>query len=560
MLNFKIDIAQLKLINFFKKEYQGPKATLVFMSIMGTISMTLLVAIINESAAIMATQDQINMRLFCLYFMTCAMTLICKHYTLTRATTIVEQIVTNIRVRLTDKLRKTDLQFIESTKKGELYARIVHDTDYISQTSTDIVNVTESIMTTVLIFIYIAFLSTISLVLGGLFIIMMGLVLFLNYRSIKAMLSDVSSAEARLFESLNDTLCGFKEIKVNSRKNDALFEDTKSHANQTKQLKIKSGIRYNRNITAAFALFEGLMGILIFASPIFSHVHGEVILKLVAAVLFIFTNFPTLSKGLPIIMTANVIVENIERLEKCIDAAGISELAKDNDIPKAFHQISLRSLTFKYLNKDNETIFTLGPVDLTIRSGDVIFIVGGNGSGKSTLLKLITGLYYPMADDGCILLNGQEVNHHNYPSYRELFSTIFTDFYLFKKLYGLEFVDETQVKRLIHDMDLTGKTDFVNGMFTNIDLSTGQRKRLAYITALLEDKPIYVFDEWAADQDPEFRRYFYEKFLEDLKSMNKTIIAVTHDDRFFDKADRLIKMEEGRIAESTSVSKRGEFT
>lgn len=79
-------------------------------------------------------------------------------------------------------------------------------------------------------------------------------------------------------------------------------------------------------------------------------------------------------------------------------------------------------------------------------------------------------------------------------------------------------------------------------------MSTGQKKRLAYIASVLEDKQIYVFDEWAADQDPEFRKYFYEVLLQDLKQKGKTIIAVSHDDRYFSAADKVIKLEYGSIS------------
>jgi putative ATP-binding cassette transporter len=175
----------------------------------------------------------------------------------------------------------------------------------------------------------------------------------------------------------------------------------------------------------------------------------------------------------------------------------------------------------------------------------VIFIVGGNGSGKSTLMTLLIGLYYP--ENGTIYLNQNVVSPQDYSSYRELFSTIFTDFYIFKKLYGLEHIDENEVNDLLRKMQLEKKTEYVNKQYTNTNLSTGQRKRLAYITGLLEDKSIYVFDEWAADQDPEFRKLFYNQFIDDMRIMGKTVIAVSHDDRYFDTADRIIKMEEGKI-------------
>jgi putative ATP-binding cassette transporter len=171
--------------------------------------------------------------------------------------------------------------------------------------------------------------------------------------------------------------------------------------------------------------------------------------------------------------------------------------------------------------------------------------VGGNGSGKSTLLKLLTGLYYPTT--GYLDLNRDQIEKTQYASYRELFGIVFTDFHMFDKLYGLSEIDEKQVKGLLRLMQLDKKTKYREGEFSQLDLSTGQKKRLAFVTAVLENKPIYIFDELAADQEPQFRQYFYEVVLNDLKKQGKTIIAVTHDDNYFHIADRVLKMEYGRL-------------
>jgi len=154
-------------------------------------------------------------------------------------------------------------------------------------------------------------------------------------------------------------------------------------------------------------------------------------------------------------------------------------------------------------------------------------------------------LYYP--ERGTITIDGRQVDRNTVQSYRELFSIIFSDFHLFDKLYGLPEVQQDTVKDLLTLMGISNKTDFVAGRFTTLDLSTGQRKRLALLVTLLEDRPIYIFDEWAAEQDPEFRAYFYEVLLQELHQRGKTIIAVTHDDRYFHHADRIVKMDYGTI-------------
>jgi putative pyoverdin transport system ATP-binding/permease protein len=92
-------------------------------------------------------------------------------------------------------------------------------------------------------------------------------------------------------------------------------------------------------------------------------------------------------------------------------------------------------------------------------------------------------------------------------------------------------------------MELEQKTGIVGRTFSDVNLSTGQRKRLAMIALVLERRPICIFDEWAADQDVHFRQKFYQVILPWLKSQGKTVIAVTHDERYFDAADQRIHLE-----------------
>ena len=100
--------------------------------------------------------------------------------------------------------------------------------------------------------------------------------------------------------------------------------------------------------------------------------------------------------------------------------------------------------------------------------------------------------------------------------------------------------------------EMKEKVEMTDQGFTTTDLSTGQRKRLAIIAAILEEKPILVLDEWAADQDPYFRKKFYTELLPLIKDMGHSIIAVTHDDKYYSYADKLYKMEYGRLKNVTS--------
>ena len=203
--------------------------------------------------------------------------------------------------------------------------------------------------------------------------------------------------------------------------------------------------------------------------------------------------------------------------------------------------LKLKDVEYFYDNNDEKS-FKVGPINYEFNTGEIIFITGGNGSGKSTLAKLITGLYAP--SKGVITLNDKISE----TLLNESYSAVFGDFYLFDKLYGIDYkCKEKEIQKYLEMLQLNSKVEIVDGKFSTTKLSTGQKKRLALLVTYLEDRPIYLFDEWAADQDPEFRLFFYDTILPELKRIGKCVIAVTHDDRYFDMADKVIKMEFGKI-------------
>ena len=170
-----------------------------------------------------------------------------------------------------------------------------------------------------------------------------------------------------------------------------------------------------------------------------------------------------------------------------------------------------------------------------MNSGDLVILTGGNGSGKSTFMKLLAGFYRPAS--GEILLDGERVSGGNYEYYRSLITAIFPDFHLFQRLYGIPDPDPAELDRLLTQFRLQDKTRLTDGEFRTVDLSSGQRKRLALIVSLLEKRPILLLDEWAADQDPEFRRKFYFELLPALHRAGVTVVAISHDDRYIEEMD-----------------------
>jgi putative ATP-binding cassette transporter len=293
-----------------------------------------------------------------------------------------------------------------------------------------------------------------------------------------------------------------------------------------------------------------LLGIVVFILPMFSSMSAEVVVKIVATTLFVIAPVEAIVSALPLFVRANITVKHLHQLELELDASSKQIASVEQTEDKRFFDfknIQLEEIIFQYRDKQDNQLFHVGPINLTIQQGEILFIVGGNGSGKSTLLKLLTGLYYPST--GVIVVDSEMIDKYNYQAYRELFSIIFTDFHLFDRVYGLPTVDEQQLQALLQLMELEQKTKYFDGQFTHLNLSTGQKKRLAFIVAVLENKPIYIFDELAADQDPHFRKFFYREVLLDLRNQGKTIIAVTHDDKYFEVADRVLKMDYGQIVD-----------
>ncbi|EFK8550004.1 multidrug ABC transporter permease/ATP-binding protein [Escherichia coli] len=259
----------------------------------------------------------------------------------------------------------------------------------------------------------------------------------------------------------------------------------------------------------------------------------------------LFLRTPLLSAvgALPTLLTAQVA---FNKLNKFALAPFKAEFPRPQAFPN-WQTLELRNVTFAY--QDNA--FSVGPINLTIKRGELLFLIGGNGSGKSTLAMLLTGLYQPQS--GEILLDGKPVSGEQPEDYRKLFSAVFTDVWLFDQLLGPEGkpANPQLVEKWLAQLKMAHKFELSNGRIVNLKLSKGQKKRVALLLALAEERDIILLDEWAADQDPHFRREFYQVLLPLMQEMGKTIFAISHDDHYFIHADRLLEMRNGQLSELT---------
>ncbi|WP_175755167.1 cyclic peptide export ABC transporter [Burkholderia cepacia] len=340
---------------------------------------------------------------------------------------------------------------------------------------------------------------------------------------------------------------GAKELKLHRARADAFVgSELAPHVEAVRVQRTRGYVLHALAASWGNLLLFGFVGLTTF---VLAHLFGaDAHVMSGYALVFLYLIMPVegLLAALPSLNSARVAFERIGALEAALPAEPGNHADSAPAPAEGFSRIAFEGVEHRYVRESDDGLFTLGPIDLTFDAGELVYLVGGNGSGKTTLAKLLVGLYAP--ERGRLLVDGVAVDDTTRAAYRQRFSVVFSDFHLFDSLLGLAGEREGMARTLLVALQLDHKVRIERGTFSTLALSQGQRKRLALLVAFLEDRPFYVFDEWAADQDPAFKDVFYRTLLPALKANGKTVLVITHDDRYFDLADRLIKLENGRIA------------
>lgn len=343
-----------------------------------------------------------------------------------------------------------------------------------------------------------------------------------------------------LQNNYQNILDGHKELLINRYRAKLYYEDEFENNARSKKKNNTLGNLFN-NLSSNFTnvALLALVGVEFYLALEFKWASVAEATTIALSILFLRTPLVSMIGSFPTLLLAKIALDKIAKLE--LD--DYKEHFEKTNFIKDWRQISFRNTSFSY--DDN---FHLNPVNLELKKGELIFLIGKNGSGKSTFCMLLTGLFKP--SEGEIFVDDMKIDDDNLDIYRSLVSAVFSDFHLFTKTLAKEkFADEEKIASWLEFLELKGKTRVEDHELVLTKLSTGQKKRLAMLIALLEERDILVLDEWAADQDPVFRRFFYKKLLPLLKEQGKTIFAITHDDAYFDSADRIFLAEEGNISE-----------
>jgi putative pyoverdin transport system ATP-binding/permease protein len=460
-----------------------------------------------------------------------------------------QRIIAGLRGELCAKVLRAPIAEIERYRVHRLIAVLNGDVDTISNLS----------------FMFSAFAIAVAITLGCLvYLVILSPLMFLLVLTAIAIgilaqvLARISGlkrfgaarqAEDELQKQYRAMTEGAKELRINRQRRSRLFgSDVGRTIGRIRDLRLQAVAIFCSANAFGSALFFVLISLLLALPSAISGADAAVVSGFVVVLLYMKGPVQQVVGALPLIGRANVAFMRIADLSARL-ANPEPHLAIEGAAAPArgIETIALSGVRYAFPAVHGTKPFELGPIDLTINRGEILFIVGENGSGKTTLIKLILGLYEPQA--GTLRLDGKPVGPDERDDYRQLFSAVFFDYYLFDDLLFKDQSVPAAVDRQLRQFELADKVTITDGAFSTTDLSAGQRKRLAFIQAYLEQRPVLVFDEWAAEQDPTFRRVFYTELLPDLKRQGKTLVVISHDDRYFHVADRLVRIDAGRIGE-----------
>ncbi|MET0258156.1 MAG: cyclic peptide export ABC transporter [Methylobacterium sp.] len=455
-----------------------------------------------------------------------------------------EGVLLDIRRRLAARVSAAEFRRVEALGASKVQSVMTDDAASVSDFLVFFPNIVMNAAIVTGCLAYLAWTSVLAFALALLTVLGGSLVFSLGHARALRELDRAGIAQDELFAHFDSLFTGAKELKLNRERAEAFLLHSLERSVEEARTHRLRGLRiYIVSASSALFLVHALVGSLTFFA-------GAVGAGSTIIFLYLMMPLDVVLNNLPKAQQARV---SIQRIDRVLASLSTPEPILARASSCSFHELTLTDVRHRYYREAEDGMFELGPIDLSFRPGEITMLVGGNGSGKTTLAKVLVGLYRP--DAGTVAIDGQVVGDADRDRQRRLFSAVFSDFHLFPTLAGLgqagrlDGALDDQANALIEKLQLSAKVSVTNGILSTRALSSGQRKRLALVVAYLEDRPFYLFDEWAADQDPAFREVFYRTLLPELRQRGKAVIAISHDDRYFDVADRLLKLESGALVE-----------
>ncbi|MEQ9922742.1 multidrug ABC transporter permease/ATP-binding protein [Pectobacterium brasiliense] len=459
-------------------------------------------------------------------------------------TTLGHHFVYRLRGQFIKRILDTNIARIEQIGSAQLLASLSSDIRNITIAFVRLPELIQGIVLTLGSAAYLAWLSPKMLVVTSVWIAITLWGGFMLVSRVYSHLTQVREAEDRLQKDYETVINGRKELTLNRERAQKLYEEVyQANAQDYRQNVIRADTFHLSAVNWSNIMMLGVIGAVFFMANNLGWADTNVAATYSLTLLFLRTPMLQAVGALPTLLSAQVAFNKLKRF----DLANYQEPFSAAVAPADWHTLELRDVVFRY----DDSGFDVGPINLVIKRGELVFLIGGNGSGKSTLAMLLTGLYTPIS--GSLLLDNRPVTAETREDYQKLFSAIFTDFHLFGQMMGPHGTepDTALVDSWLDRLNMRHKLTLEKHQVMNLQLSQGQRKRVALLLAVAEQRDILLLDEWAADQDPQFRRVFYLELLPQLRALGKTIVAISHDDHYFEHADRLLEMHQGTLSELT---------
>ncbi|MGB5978791.1 MAG: cyclic peptide export ABC transporter [Cyclobacteriaceae bacterium] len=452
-------------------------------------------------------------------------------------------LIYDLNVRLIDKVFSTSFQNFEKIERGRIYATFNDDINIIGQSTNVILTLITSIITALGAFIYLATIAdwATAIVLG--LIVSLATLYYFVGQSTNKYYEKARDSRTVFMNLFNGMVDGFKELSLHRNKKVEYKDEISESAGEFRDRISHADVSFVNAFLVGESLLVILLGFVAFGmKEIFPELPYSALISFVVILLYLINPINGILGSVPQILRLKV---SWKRVNQFIGEIPANVVLPDAAITESqsVEKMETVDLEYNYYGDGGDRVFGIGPINLSIDRGMILFIIGGNGSGKTTLAKMLTGLYSP--ESGHIEIDGNTVSNSELS---ENYSTVFANPYLFNKLYNVQVEKKQQeIDKYLKLLNLDHKVRIENGEYSTINLSGGQRKRLALLQCYLEDRPIYLFDEWAADQDPEYRHFFYRTLLPEMRKAGKIIIAITHDDHYFDVADKVMKMDQGKL-------------
>ncbi|WP_394833988.1 cyclic peptide export ABC transporter [Pendulispora rubella] len=460
-----------------------------------------------------------------------------------------QRVIANLRKEVVARIVCAPIPAIQKYRAPRLLSTLGHDVDTISAFSFNASGLLVAVAITLGCLTYLAFLSP------GLFVVALvaiavglagnlvaGRIWMKAYAGVRDAQDDLQKGYVAITE-------GAKELRMNRRRRARVHGvQLRGSVDRIRDLKMTAMRAFWASRAFSAMLFFAGIGAIVALGDHYT-VDAGTVSGFALVLLYIKGPIEQVVIQLPSVGQAQISLKRVAELSAAFQTPELSLADTTDTAPArdALQSIELRGARYRFPAAQGSSTFELGPVDLTIQQGETLFITGENGCGKTTLLMVLLGLYEPTG--GELLLDGASVEPRARDAYRQLFSPVFFDYLLFQDLITRADSDADLARDYLERLEIAHKVTIEDGAFSTIDLSAGQRKRLALVQAYLENRPILVFDEWAAEQDPTFRRVFYTEILPDLKRQGKTLVVISHDDRYFHVADRRVTLRSGRIVE-----------